>query len=55
VDVETGDLLTVRDVADVPVALLHLLPNFDAIGANLVEFLKIRMILVENTPKLKVD
>lgn len=53
--VETCDLLAVGDTADVLVTLLHLFPDLDASGSHFIQLLEIRMILVQNTPKLQIN
>jgi hypothetical protein len=54
VDVETGGLLAVGDAADVAVALLHLLPDIDAVGAHFVQLLEVGVVFVQDAPELQV-
>lgn len=55
VDIETCDLLTVGNATDILVTLLHLLSDLNATSSNLVQLLEIRVIFVEDAPKLQVN
>ncbi len=55
VHVEVGDLLAVGELANVLVTLTDLLADFYSRAADLVQFLEIRVILVQHRPKLQVN
>lgn len=54
VDVEAGYLFAMGNTADVAVALIHLLADVNPIGPYFIQFLEIRVILVEDAPELEV-
>ena len=54
VDIEAGDFFTMSYAADVSIALLDLLADVYPVGPHLIQFLEIRMVLVEDAPEFEV-